>query len=100
MATVFAQAPIYLLRGHIMYNFKSGGWYSLDGSYFAGGRTFVNGVSGNNEQENMRAGVTLALPVDRHNSVKLNASTGRTTRTGSEFSVIGVAWQYRWGDGY
>jgi hypothetical protein len=97
---VFAQAPIYLLRGHIMYNFKSGGWVSLDGSYFAGGRTFVNGVSGNNEQENMRAGVTLALPVDRHNSVKLNASTGITTRTGSEFSVIGVAWQYRWGDGY
>ena len=98
--SLFAQAPIYLLRGHIMYNFQSGAWVSLDGSYFSGGRTVVNGVRGSNEQENTRAGVTLALPVDRHNSVKLNVSTGITTRTGSEFSVIGVAWQYRWGDGY
>jgi len=39
------------------------------------------------------------LPIDRHNSVKLNASTGLYTRTGSEFSILGIAWQYRWGAG-
>src|SRR6187401_1977900 len=33
----FAQAPIYLVRGHIIYNFESGVWVSLDGSYFTGG---------------------------------------------------------------
>ena len=98
--SLFAQAPIYLLRGHIMYNFQSGAWVSLDGSYFTGGRTTVNGVKSDNEQTNTRVGVTLALPVDRHNSVKLNASTGITTRTGSDFTVIGVAWQYRWGAEY
>jgi Putative MetA-pathway of phenol degradation len=98
--SLFAQAPIYLLRGHIMYNFQSGAWVSLDGSYFTGGRTTVNGVKSDNEQTNTRAGVTLALPVDRHNSVKLNASTGITTRTGSDVTVIGVAWQYRWGAEY
>ena len=42
----FAQAPIYFVRGHIIYNFKSGVWVSLDGSYIAGGRTTVNGVRG------------------------------------------------------
>jgi hypothetical protein len=57
-------------------------------------------VKGDNEQANTRAGLTLALPVDRNNSIKLNASTGITTRTGSEFSAIGAAWQYRWGGGY
>ena len=98
--STFAQAPIYLLRGHIMYHFQSGAWVSLDGSYFTGGRTTVNGVRGDNAQANTRVGLTLALPVDRHNSVKLNASTGISTRTGSEFSVVGVAWQYRWGAGY
>jgi hypothetical protein len=98
--STFAQAPIYLVRGHIIYNFPSGIWMSLDGTYFVGGRTTVNGVRGDNEQANTRAGLTLALPVDRQNSIKLNASTGISTRTGSEFSAVGVAWQYRWGAGY
>jgi hypothetical protein len=96
----FAQAPIYFVRGHIIYNFASGVWVSLDGSYISGGRTTVNGVRGDNEQTNTRAGLTLALPVDRQNSIKFNASTGISTRTGSEFSAFGVAWQYRWGTGY
>jgi hypothetical protein len=96
----FAQAPIYFVRGHIIYNFESGVWVSLDGSYIAGGRTTVNGVRGDNEQTNTRAGLTLALPVDRQNAIKFNASTGISTRTGSEFSAFGVAWQYRWGAGY
>ncbi len=100
VGSTFAQEPIYLLRGHIMYNFQSGAWVSLDGSYFTGGRTTVNGMRGDNEQANTRAGLTLALPVDRYHSVKLNASTGISTRTGSEFSIVAVAWQYRWGAGY
>jgi hypothetical protein len=72
----------------------------LDGSYFTGLRTTTNGIKGDNEQENVRVGMTLALPLDRQNSIKLNASTGVYTRTGTEFSVFGVAWQYRWGTGY
>ena len=98
--STFAQAPVYLVRGHVIYNFESGIWVSLDGTYFAGGRTTVNGVRGDNEQMNTRAGLTLALPVDRQNSIKFNASTGISTRTGSEFSAVGIAWQYRWGAGY
>ena len=96
----FAQAPLYLLRGSIIHYFDSGAWISLDCSYFTGLRTTVDGVRGDNEQENMRAGLTFALPIDRNNSLKLNASTGVYTRTGSEFSIFGIAWQYRWGAGY
>ena len=50
-------------------------------------------------QENVRLGVTLALPLGRHHSVKLYASTGAFARTGSDFDTVGVAWQYRWGGG-
>ena len=91
-----SQAPIYAVCGDIVYHFKSGVWVSLDGTYFTGGRTTVDGVRGDNEQSNTRAGLTLALPLDRQNSVKFNASTGLSTRTGSDFSVLGVAWQLRW----
>ena len=92
----FAQAPAYLIRGSVIRNFKSGVWMSADGAYFSGTRTTVNGVEGDNEQEIVRAGLTLSLPINRQNSVKLNASTGLYTRTGSEFSALGVAWQFRW----
>ena len=98
--STFAQEPIYTLQGHVLYNFPSGMWVALDGLYFTGGRTVVNGVRGDNLQTNTRAGFTLALPVDRNNSIKFSASTGVTTRTGSEFSAVGIAWQYRWGEGY
>jgi Putative MetA-pathway of phenol degradation len=96
----FSQSPIYAVQGHVLYNFQSGIWVALDGIYFAGGRTALNGVKSDNEQANTRAGFTLALPIDRQNSLKLSASTGITTRTGSELSAVGIAWQYRWGGGY
>lgn len=96
----FAQAPFYAVQGHILYTFQSSAWIALDGVYFAGGRTSLNGVKSDNQQQNSRAGFTVGLPIDRNNSLKLSASTGVTTRTGSEFTAVGVAWQYRWGGGY
>jgi hypothetical protein len=56
-------------------------------------------VEGDDLQNNSRVGLTVALPVNRHNSLKLYASTGVSTRTGSDFDTVGVAWQYRWGGG-
>ncbi len=57
------------------------------------------GVKGNDLQENIRVGITPAVPVDRHNSIKLYGSTGVFARTGSNFNTAGIAWQYRWGGG-
>jgi hypothetical protein len=50
-------------------------------------------------QENSRVGITFALPVNKHNSIKLYVSTGLSTRTGSSFTTGGIAWQYRGGGG-
>lgn len=97
---VFAQAPIYMLQTHLLYTFRNGAWLSLDGIYFEGGHTSLNGVRSDNEQRNTRAGLTVTLPLDRQNSIKLSASSGVTTRTGSDFTALGIAWQYRWGEGY
>src|SRR4051794_349926 len=61
----FSQSPIYAVQGHAIYTFQSGIWVALDGLYFAGGRTALNGVRSDNEQANTRAGFTLAVPIDR-----------------------------------
>jgi hypothetical protein len=94
-----SQAYIGSLQGHVEYNFKRGIWASADGTYYWGGATTVNGVKGNDLQKNSRLGITLAVPVNLHNSIKLYYSTGVSTRTGSDFDLIGAIWQYRWGGG-
>jgi len=91
------QDPIYQVSGHAIYNMRSGIWWSVDATYFAGGRTTTGGTLNKDLQQNWRLGATLAVPVDRQNSIKLYASTGVTARTGNEFDLLGIAWQYRWG---
>jgi hypothetical protein len=94
-----AQDPLYSLQGHAIYNFASGIWGSLDATFFTGGRTTLNGSRQSDLQENWRVGATLAIPVDVYNSIKLYASSGVSARTGNNFDLLGVAWQYRWGGG-
>ncbi len=93
------QDPIYSVQAHVSYDFGRGVWAAADGTYYFGGRTMINGISQNNMQENSRVGVTFAVPVNKHNSIKLYASTGLSTRTGGNFTLGGIVWQYRWGGG-
>ena len=90
---------LYSIQGHLLYHFKRGAWGAIDGTYFRGGRPTTDGIKRDDSQENTRIGATLALPVNRHNSVKLYASTGVATRTGGDLDTIGAAWQFRWGGG-
>lgn len=94
-----SQDPLYSVQGHVIYAFQSGVWVSLDATYFTGARTTVNGTLNNNLQQNWRFGSTLSLPVNIRNSIKFYASDGVSARTGNNYKLFGVAWQYRWGGG-
>jgi len=96
---IMSQAPIGSVQGHVNYNFRGGIWAALDGTFYWGGRSTVDGVEGNNMQENSRLGLTLSVPFGIHHSLKLNLSTGASTRTGTDFDAVTLAWQYRWGAG-
>ena len=96
---VLSQNPLYQVQTHLIYAFPNSIWASLDGTYFEGGSTSINGVGRHDFQENTRYGATLALPLSRQHSLKLFASNGAHTRTGSEYDVWGIAWQYRFGGG-
>ena len=93
------QEAVYSVQGGGIRTFRSGAWLALFATYFSGGRTTVDGVRGSDFRDNSRIGLTLALPINRNNSVKLYANTGVSTRTGSDFDALGIAWQYRWGGG-
>ena len=93
------QDPVYTAQVHATYNFGWGIWAAVSGTYDHGGRTTIDGVRSDDQQENSRAGVTLALPVNRYNSVKLYASSPIHTTAGGDFDLLGVLWQTRWGGG-
>src|SRR5215510_11608120 len=92
------QDPIYSLQGHLIYEFSPIFWGAFDATYYVGGRTTVNGQQAQ-EPENVRVGVTTALSLSRHQSIKLHGSTGVYNRTDNNFWAVGMAWQFRWGGG-
>ena len=91
-----AQDPLYAAQGHAIYGFANGIWLSVDATWYAGGRTTLNGVLNEDLQQNWRLGATLAFPIDRDFSIKLYASSGVSDRTGNSFDLLGLALQYRW----
>ena len=50
------QDPIYSVQVHVIYGFQSGVWVALNGTYFTGGHSSVDGVPGDDRQSNSRAG--------------------------------------------
>ena len=93
------QAPVYSAQIHGMYTFMPGLWLGLDANYYGGGEYTTNGVKKDDALNNSRYGATLALPVNRYNSIKLYGNSGMFARTGTDFTMLGAVWQYRFGAG-
>ena len=93
------QDPLCSSQAHVSYSFGRGIWAALSLNYDYGGRTAINGVQSDDLQQNSRVALTLALPVNRNNSIKLYGSTGLYNSAGTDFDMIGIVWQFRWGGG-
>jgi len=93
------QDPLYAAQLHAIYTFDPGLWGALDLTYYAGGRTSVDGTLNNDLQQNSRWGATLGKSLDVRNSLKLYFNSGATARAGTNFQTVGVAWQHLWGAG-
>lgn len=93
------QDPIYSAQVHVTRQLGRGFWGALSATYYEGGRTTLNGAPQDDRLAGTRAAATLALPIDRVNSIKLAASHGLYARTGSDFTSVGVTWQHLWGGG-
>ena len=90
------QRPIVALQAHVSYTARPGLWIAGDGTWYSGGRTTVDGIEQSDLQRNSRLGATVSLPLARQQSLKINGSIGATTRSGSDFRTIAVAWQMSW----
>jgi hypothetical protein len=91
------QRPIGSFEGHFGYDFKPRLWVCLDGNFWFGGSTSLNGApSPSTSQRNSRVGITASIPVSRHQSLKVSYNNGAYIRYGGNFQNISLAWQYSW----
>lgn len=95
---VRSQEAIGTLQLHAIYTIKPHMWLAVDGTYYTGGRTTINGRQNVDLQKNSRVGVTLAVPLGLWQSLKIAYSHGARTSIGGNFDTVGVSYQYVWLD--
>jgi hypothetical protein len=93
-----SQDAIASFQGHVSYTIRPGLWVAVDATQYSGGVSSVDGVANSTRQDNLRLGVTVSLPVKvvRGLTVKLTYSDGAVVRVGSDFSSVGMTFQYAW----
>jgi hypothetical protein len=94
-----SQDPMISGQAHVIYDFGYGIWGAIDGQYFTGGSTAIDGTANHDLQRNWRFGGTLALPLSPRFSLKLFGNTGVSARTNNNYDLMGILVQYRWGAG-
>jgi len=95
--TAQSEAPVVAFESHLSYDVKPRLWASVDGNFWFGGQTSLNGKESiNTLQKNSRVGGTVSLPVRKHQSFKLSYSNGAYIRYGGNYQTISLGWQYSW----
>jgi Putative MetA-pathway of phenol degradation len=90
------QKPLVSFQGHLIYTLRRRMWASVNGTYFTGGQSTVNGVVNEDRQKNTRVGATFSLPLSQKQSLKFAWAKGVTTRIGGDLNMFAVGWQYAW----
>jgi hypothetical protein len=92
------EEPIGSFEGHLSRDFKNRRlWVSLDGNFWFGGVTSLNGVRNlATKQTGSRIGGTGSIPLTKHQSIKMSYSNGTYIRFGGNYQSVSLAWQYSW----
>jgi hypothetical protein len=91
------QDAVGALELHLSYDVRPRLWVSLDGNFWFGGRTSLNGVvNPDTLQKSSRLGVTASFPLTRHQTIKVGYADGAYVRFGGDYRVASLAWQFTW----
>jgi hypothetical protein len=90
------QDPILSTQFHVRYFVNRDLWAAVDGNFWRGGQTSVNGAANDDLQRNSRVGVTVAWKVAPRHGLRIAASRGAFTRIGGDFTSIGLSYNYSW----
>jgi hypothetical protein len=91
-----AQSSVGAGEAHLVRYLARRCWFSLDGNFWAGGRTTIDGAKRQDYQKNSRVGATVAVPITRHQSFKFSYNSGAYVSIGGDYKNVSVGWQYSW----
>jgi len=88
------QRPMFSIQAHVCYYLKNNMWFSVNGTRFNGGETFVNDASAGDLFDNWRVGATWSVPFAKGHSVKLQFHVGAFATRGYDYNTVSVGYQY------
>lgn len=90
------QEPLLAASSHFVYRVARGFWASLDTNFYTGGRTSVDGLARDDEQESARIGATAYFPFKKRHAVRVAFSTPVQTKFGGDFDLASLTYQFLW----
>ena len=92
------QDPLFFGQAHVIYTFRPGLWLSASTGFAWGGENYVDGNAKNDAYRKSLWAVSLGLPINRQQGIKLALISGRTnTDRGFDVDAAILAWSYMWG---
>jgi hypothetical protein len=91
------QNPLVTGKIHLILSLPKRMWIAADGGYANGGIAYVNGEERESHISTFRVGGTFAMPLGIHHSIKLFGYTTIRLDKGSDYKLLTLAYQYRWG---
>ncbi|HEC43668.1 MAG TPA: transporter [Bacteroides sp.] len=91
------QKPVITGKVHVIRSLSKGMWIAANAGYADGGTASVNGVERESHISTFRVGGTFAIPIGLHHSLKLFGFTTSRQDKGSDYELLSLAYQFRWG---
>jgi hypothetical protein len=95
--TLLEQEPQGFLQAHVIRSFARGAWASLSSGYSFGGESKINGLSKNNAERTRYFALSLGMPLNRQQSLKLTYVNADTNiLLGSSSDSLLLSWSLAW----
>lgn len=92
------QDPLWSWQGHLIYTFMPGLWASASGGVLWGGTSSVNGVSLDDRSRISVWALSLGIPINRMQGLKLAYTNSKThTDKGSDLGTWSLGWSIMFG---
>jgi hypothetical protein len=92
------QNTLFTTKIHLIRSLPKGKWLAFNAGYANGGTSYVNGEKRDSHISTFRLGGTIALPIGLKHSLKLYGFTTFRMDKGSDYDLLAIAYQYRWGN--
>ncbi len=90
------QDPILSTEMHLVRQFDTGVWASLDANFYTGGRTTIGKDRKADLQRNSRFGATVLWPFRRGHALRGTYSTGVVTESGGDYDAFSISYVRVW----